>query len=41
MTSLLDGLGLNDVCLSLPSVVNRSGVATMLDAPMSDVNSNC
>ena len=36
VSSLLDGrYGLNDVCLSLPSVVNRTGVATMLDAPMS------
>ncbi len=36
VTSLLDGhLGLSDVCLSLPSVVNRSGVAAVLDVPMS------
>ena len=37
VSSLLDGrYGLTDVCLSLPSVVNRGGVATMLDVPMSD-----
>lgn len=36
VTSLLDGhFGLSDVCLSLPSVVNRSGVAAVLDVPMS------
>lgn len=37
VSSLMDGrYGLHDVCLSLPSVVNRTGVATVLDAPMSD-----
>ena len=37
VTSLLDGhFGLSDVCLSLPSVVNRSGVAAVLDVPLSD-----
>lgn len=37
VSSLMDGrYGLDDVCLSLPSVVNRTGVATVLDAPMSD-----
>lgn len=37
VSSLLDGLyGLSDVCLSLPSVVNHSGVAMMLDVPLSD-----
>jgi L-lactate dehydrogenase len=37
VSSLLDGrYGLTDVCLSLPSIVNRTGVATMMDAPMSD-----
>ncbi len=37
VSSLFDGqYGLHDVCLSLPSVVNRTGVATMLDAPMSE-----
>jgi len=37
VSSLLDGrFGLTGVCLSLPSVVNRTGVATMLDVPMSD-----
>jgi L-lactate dehydrogenase len=36
VSSLLDGRdGLSDVCLSLPSVVNRSGVAAVLDVPMS------
>lgn len=36
VTSLLDGhFGLSNVCLSLPSVVNRSGVAEILDVPMS------
>jgi len=36
VTSLLDGhFGLSDVCLSLPSVVNASGVATVLDVPLS------
>jgi L-lactate dehydrogenase len=36
VTSLLDGhLGLSDVCLSLPTVVNRRGVAAVLDVPMS------
>ncbi len=31
-----DRYGLSDVCLSLPSIVNRSGLAEMLDVPMSD-----
>jgi L-lactate dehydrogenase len=36
VTSLLDGhLGLKDVCLSLPSVVNRRGVEAVLDVPLS------
>jgi len=36
VTSLLDGhFGLSDVCLSLPSVVNASGVAAVLDVPLS------
>jgi L-lactate dehydrogenase len=36
VTSLLDGrFGLKDVCLSLPAVVNRSGVEGVLDIPMS------
>jgi L-lactate dehydrogenase len=35
VTSLLDGrYGLSDVCLSLPSVVDRTGVAAVLDVPM-------
>lgn len=38
VSSLIDGrYGLTDVCLSLPSLVNKSGVAAMLDVPMSDV----
>ena len=37
VSSLLDSrYGVSDVCLSLPSIVNRSGVATTLDVPMSD-----
>ena len=37
VSSLIDGrYGLSDVCLSLPSLVNKSGVAAMLDVPMSD-----
>jgi L-lactate dehydrogenase len=36
VTSLLDGhFGLSDVCLSVPAVVNRSGVEAVLDVPMS------
>src|SRR6478735_372482 len=36
VSSLIDGrYGLSDVCLSLPSLVNKSGVAAMLDVPMS------
>jgi L-lactate dehydrogenase len=36
VTSLLDGhFGLSGVCLSLPAVVNRSGVEGVLDVPMS------
>jgi len=36
VTSLLDGhFGLSEVCLSLPSVVNASGVAAVLDVPLS------
>jgi len=36
VTSLLDGIaGLTDVCLSLPSVVDRRGVVSVLDVPMS------
>lgn len=37
VTSLLDGLhGLHNVCLSLPSLVDRNGVAAVLDVPMSE-----
>ena len=41
VSSLLNGrYGITDVCLSLPSIVNRGGVATMLDVPMSDKEIN-
>lgn len=37
VTSLLDGHhGLHNVCLSLPSLVDKGGVAAVLDIPMSD-----
>lgn len=37
VSSLVDGrYGLSDVCLSLPSLVNKTGVAAVLDVPMSD-----
>jgi L-lactate dehydrogenase len=37
VSSLVDGrYGITDVCLSLPSIVNRGGVGTMLHVPMSD-----
>lgn len=37
VTSLMDGhFGLHDVCLSLPSVVNRRGVEGVLEIPMSE-----
>lgn len=37
VSSLLDGFhGISDVCLSLPSLVNKGGVAGMLDVPLSD-----
>ena len=40
VTSLLDGhFGLQDVCLSVPSVVNLQGVEGVLDVPMSDQES--
>lgn len=36
VSSLLDGhFGLTDVCLSVPSIVDRRGVETVLDVPMS------
>jgi L-lactate dehydrogenase len=36
VSSLLDGFhGISDVCLSLPSLVNKDGVAGMLDVPLS------
>jgi len=37
VSSLLDGFhGISDVCLSLPTLVNKGGVAGMLDVPLSD-----
>jgi len=37
VTSLLNGVkGLDDVCLSLPSVVGSDGIEAVLDTPMSD-----
>lgn len=37
VSSLLDGqYGLGDVCLSLPSVVNKNGVGRILDVPISE-----
>ncbi len=37
VSSLIAGrFGLSEVCLSLPSLVNKSGVAAMLDVPMSE-----
>ena len=37
VSSLVDErYGLGDVCLSLPSLVNKRGVAAVLDVPMSD-----
>jgi L-lactate dehydrogenase len=37
VTSLLTGQhGLSDVCLSLPTVVNRNGIAGVLEVPISD-----
>jgi L-lactate dehydrogenase len=37
VSSLLDGLaGIGDVCLSMPSVVDRAGVETVLPVPLSD-----
>jgi len=38
VSSLLDGqFGLNDICLSLPSIVNRNGVERILDVPLNQV----
>ncbi len=37
VSSLLEGqYGLNDVCLSLPTVVNRKGIGKVLDLPISE-----
>ena len=37
VSSLLDGIaGIGDVCLSLPSVVDRLGVDTVLPSPLSE-----
>jgi L-lactate dehydrogenase len=36
VSSLLDGFhGISDVCLSLPSLVNKDGIGGMLDVPLS------
>lgn len=38
VSSLIDGVhGLDDVCLSMPSVVGRSGVERVLPTPVSDI----
>jgi len=38
VSSLLEGqFGLTDVCLSLPSIVNRNGVERILDVPLSQM----
>ena len=37
VSSLLDGyLGIQDVCMSVPSIVNRRGVEAVLELPLSD-----
>ena len=37
VSSLLDGpYGLSDVCLSLPTVVDRRGIVSVLTPPVSD-----
>lgn len=37
VSSLVDGLyGINDIYLSLPSIINSQGVSTILDIPLSD-----
>ncbi len=37
VSSLLEGKhGVSDVCLSIPTVVNRSGIARVLDLPLND-----
>ncbi|HEX5748649.1 MAG TPA: L-lactate dehydrogenase [Archangium sp.] len=37
VSSRLDGyLGIGDVCMSVPSIVNRSGVETVLEVPLDD-----
>lgn len=38
VSSLLEGeYGLQDICLSLPSIVNSSGVEKIMDVPISDI----
>jgi L-lactate dehydrogenase len=37
VSSRLDGyLGISDVCMSVPSIVNRTGVETVLEVPLND-----
>lgn len=37
VSSLLSGIyGIEDVCLSLPSIINRGGVASVLELPLND-----
>lgn len=37
VSSRLEGyLGINDVCMSVPSIVNRTGVETVLEVPLND-----
>jgi len=37
VSSILDGqYGLNDLCLSLPTIVNRKGIERVLDVPLND-----
>ncbi len=37
VSSLLEGqLGLNDVCLSLPTIVNRQGIGRIIDIPLDE-----
>ncbi len=38
VSSLLEGqYGLREVCLSLPSIVDRDGVAKILELPLSEI----
>jgi len=37
ISSLIEGIyGLNDICLSIPSIVNRQGVAKVLELPLTN-----